>query len=1059
MRERSVGRCLLAESLTRRSGLRKWSRRVLRGLAVIAALLILIIAITPSLLFSRTAERKLSLWATQFIGRPVIIENLAFGWRTQLHAGRISLPAIEGEEDYPLIDIRGVSLPLTLTKIAMLPPYSLTVDIDKIEFNLVKTKSGETNLVSLLSRLIGIDTDKTPVKPESGTNQQPALPLRNLKINLHRIDARFIDLQKGMAAGLEGGSVCIEWPGGNQPLTGKFAGNILLNKTRLPWELGINLSSWINTDRMLTINTAALTVDSGGGTNAPIFLDVSADGGRPNVIHLALPLALITQVNKALLFSPVLPELAGGLDLRLTASHDDGFKNFNISSILTIRDIKVTGTTPSPDISDLSVETRQSGGANAVTNEPTTGPGFDGTLGIAGRIRLNTSVALPQSSGGPSYLKIKGEIVTEINSLDVTSGKVGLSLCDFIDRRRFDIAINPSSPADLTYSDDAHTSLSALEGTMGVTIGKCSLAAKVRYTPPGTVFYDIAGVEVNGLAFASPDFQLTVPPVGFSGGISARLKDSTFEGKDLRLTLGHFFEATCTPFFNWTNGVVQVAAGMKLSSLSNIMAMVQIRSTNAFTILPQLSGGVSGAVNLHGRRPKAGFVPGDPLPISGEATVGIENVGVVLGTQLVVSGINATARADLAESGRDILTSLGFQVANVAAGDKKVPPLANIHLAASAAVHDFNLLEVELKDFGIDSLLTSASARLNVSGLAAAISTNTAGTDAVKWLHALCIDGAASFTQDLKGVSSLVPGLDSSGKVGVTIAFNNSPLQSLSASAGLNLNNVNIDFADMIKIGGVTGSWNATKTFLAPGKGRQPVSTPPQRIMIDSIAFKSPKLSLAMHKTAINFQGLEHGMNISMAVPDMIGGPTEATCSLSMKGRDPEIAAKLTITGLNGGVLFPDVKFTNPGDGDINAVADVSLILPPDPRGMLLDYLTLKLRTMRIGKEALMRILMAMDSRQETPQFQSAITALAMGTPVGAEFTLANSLVTIGAELRIAGGIKVPLQVLDSAPLSDIMGVYKLEGAEQQLNVLRRAMMLLMTDNLTELEKGLAPSR
>ncbi|MEI6807375.1 MAG: hypothetical protein WCN95_01540 [bacterium] len=1050
----------MAESLTRRSGLRKWLRRTLYCVVVVLALLVLVIAIAPSLLFCRAAERKLSSVATQFIGRPVIIEDLAFGWRTPLHASRISLPAIEGEGGYPLVDIRGVSLQLTLTKIAMLPPYSLSVDIDKIEFNLVKTKSGETNLVSLLSKFSGTATNKPPAKPESGTSQLPVLPLRNLNINLHRIDIRFVDLQKGMAAGLEGGSVCLEWPGGNQPLTGKFAGDILLNKTRLPWELGIDLRSWINADRMLTINKAVLTIDSGGGTNASIFLDASAAGGRPNVVHIALPMTLITQVNKALNLSPVLPDLGGELDLRLTANHDDGFTNFNISSTLTIKDIKVTGTTSSPGISDPSKETNTPGESNAGTNTPATGPGFDGTLGIAGRITLNTSVALPKSSDGPAaFLKVKGELITEINSLDVAAGKIGISLCDFIDRRHFDIAMDPASPADLTYADDAHTGLSALEGTMGVTIGKCSLAAKTRYVPPGTVFYDIAGAEVSGLAFASPDLQLTVPPIGFSGGLSARLKDSTFEGKNLKLTLGNFFEATCAPFFNWTNGVVQVAAGMKLSSLSNVLAMVQIRSTNVVIVLPQLSGGISGAVNIHGTLPKAGFIPGDPLPIAGDATVCINDVGMILGTQLAVSGINATARVDLAESGRDILTSLGCRVANVATGDKKVPPLANIHLAASAAVHDFNQIEVELKDFGIDSLLTSASARLNVGGLAAAISTNTAGTDAVKWLHALYIDGTASFTQDLKGVSSLVPGLESSGKAGVSIAFNNSPLRSLSASANLNLSNINIDFADIIKIGGVNGSWNVTKTFLAPGEGRQPISTPSQRIMIDSINFKSPKLSLAIHKTAISLQGLEQGMKISLAVPDMIGGPTEAACSLSMKGRDPELAAKLTITGLNGGALFPGLEFKNPGDGDINAVADVSMILPPNPRGMLLDYLALKLRTMRIGKEALMRVLKAMDSRQETPQFQSAITALTMGTPIGAEFTLANSLVTISAELRIAGGIKVPLQVLDSAPLSDIMGVYKLEGAEHQLNVLRGALLLLMTNDLTELEKGLAPAR
>ena len=226
--------------------------------------------------------------------------------------------------------------------------------------------------------------------------------------------------------------------------------------------------------------------------------------------------------------------------------------------------------------------------------------------------------------------------------------------------------------------------------------------------------------------------------------------------------------------------------------------------------------------------------------------------------------------------------------------------------------------------------------------------------------------------------------------------------------------------------------------------------------MIDAVAFKSPKLSLALHKTAIEFRGVEQGMAMSVAIPDMIGGPTEATCSLSMLEGDPEFSAKITTTGLNGGALIPGLEFKNKEDGDINAVVDVSLVLPRDPRGMLLDYLRLRVRTMRIGKSALVRIMKAMDSRQETPQFQNAITALSLGTPVGAEFALANSLVTINAELLLAGGVKVSLPVLDSAPLSDIMGVYRLEGAEQKMGVLRRLLLLLMTDDLTELEKSIA---
>jgi hypothetical protein len=319
----------------------------------------------------------------------------------------------------------------------------------------------------------------------------------------------------------------------------------------------------------------------------------------------------------------------------------------------------------------------------------------------------------------------------------------------------------------------------------------------------------------------------------------------------------------------------------------------------------------------------------------------------------------------------------------------------------------------------------------------------------------LNLECAASFNQDLQGISGIVTNLNCGGKVGVAVTFKNSPRQSLTVTGDLNIDKVHVNWADRVRIDGVNGTWKATKTFQARGMGRRPVSPPPGRIMIDAVSLKTPKLPLEMHKMAIEFQGAEHGMTISVAIPDMIGGPTEITGALSRLGGDPELSAKVTVTGLNGGALIPGLEFKKKEDGDINAVADVSLVLPRDPRGMLLDYLNIRVRTMRIGKSALVRIMKAMDSRQETPQFQNAITALSLGTPVGAEFALANSLVTINAELLLAGGMKVSLPVLDSAPLSDIMGVYKLDGAGQKLDDLRRRLLLLMTDDLAKLEKSI----
>lgn len=1030
------------------------------GFATLVVLLVILLAMAPSLLFNRTIDRKLSGWASGFLGRPVIIENIRFGWRTPLSVSRIAIPAVAGEENYPLLDIRGVSIPLSLGRIAMLPPYSLSINVEKIEFNLVRTKDGGTNLASLLAAFGGgKPAQRQPSAPGPAGDKKttaPTLPLKSIRISLKQIDARYVDMPGGMTAGMEGGSVFLNWTGDAQPLEGRLAGAVRLNQTILPWELGISLSSWITSGRRLSLDTAGLTVDSGGGTNAPVFLDLSMAAGRKSTAHAALPLALLSRVNSALNLSPAAPELDGTLDLRLALTHGSGFKDWNISSTLLIKDVTVKGGASASETAQQATATGLPGATTASTNSPVPARAFDGSLGISGSVTLNTSVTLPGPSvDSRSPVKVSGELVTTVNSLDLTAGKMSISLADFIDRRKFDVSVDPASPADLIYSDDAHTCFSYFEGTMGVVLGKCALDARAGLAPPGIVTYDISSAEVNDLAFASPALQVTVPPIRFSGGFAVRLKDSVFEGKDLRLSLGNFLSASCAPSFNWTNGAFRITAGVNLSSLSNAAAMVQFKSTNA-PALPRLAGGLSASVNLAGAVPRTAFVLGQPLPVAGEVNIRLTDIGVDINPRLAVHGINTTADISLSADGRDVSGALDFRVADLSVGGGLLPPITNVNVSAFATVHEFNRIEAELRNLGIGSLRTTASARMTVDGLLAALSTNATGTGAVKWLHALSLDGAVSLNQDLEGISGIVTNLDCKGNMGFSASFVNSPSRSLSVAAGLSFRKVGFRFADTVKVDGVNGGWSLTKTFLAPDGGRKPVSPPPGGILIDSIDLKLPQLPLKMHKMAITFRGLEQGLKISLAVPDMIGGPTEAACTLSMRGGNPEIAAKATVTGLNGGALFPGLKFKHPGDGDVNAVADVSIVLPPDPRGILLDYLNLRIRTMRIGKDALVRILKAMDSRQETPQFQNAISALSLGTAIGAEVLLANSLVSVSADLLVAGGVKLTLPMLDSEPLSDIMGVYKLEGAEQQLDGLRKMLLILMTNDLAELEKSLA---
>jgi hypothetical protein len=174
------------------------------------------------------------------------------------------------------------------------------------------------------------------------------------------------------------------------------------------------------------------------------------------------------------------------------------------------------------------------------------------------------------------------------------------------------------------------------------------------------------------------------------------------------------------------------------------------------------------------------------------------------------------------------------------------------------------------------------------------------------------------------------------------------------------------------------------------------------------------------------------------------------------------------VTGLKADALLParegptdradprPADAAGSGDNDINAVAELRLGLPADPRGTLLDHTWLRVRSMRIGRRALLRLLQAMDARQATPQFQHAIAALALGSPTGVTFEQNNGTINMNTELRLPGGFRTPLTILDSVPLGDLLGVYGLESAEQSLVPVRRLLLAALAENLEQFETRLA---
>lgn len=1018
----------------------KWPRRIVHGFAYIIGVIVILAAILPTLLLNGPVEKRISVIAGEFLGRPVIISDLAFGWRTPLRIGRISLPAVDGEQGYPLVEIRNVSSPLTLAKIAALPPYSVVVDVEHIEFNLVKVSTNETSVSRILARFPKGSRDEPVARTKPAGVVRPTLPLKNLSIKLVQIDVRYVDATTNLVAGLQSGSLFAGWSGNTNPLTITLAGDVRLNATNFPLLLNANLESWVDRSGKLTIDSAHLAVDSGGGRKSAILINGYAGAGIRSIVHVQLPLGMVLKAARALPMVPPLPEIAGELGFDLSATHTGNFKNWDIESNVVFKNIKATGI------------------ANTETNRsPVRQKAFIGTLAIDGSLAFNGKIALPHESNGSdsqhaSKLRIDGVLATEVKTLDVNAGQLGVSLADFFDNRKFK-AVMDQNPVQFTYSDEASTGFSAIEGTVGVLVGKTRLDTRAKFISTGKVTYDISRASVGGIVFSAKNIDLNIPPISISGLLSADLNDKVASSTDLHCAIENCLTASVSPLFRWEEGEFHVNAGLSLHSISNLLAIAHFKGPGA-PVLPRVSGGADFTANFTGRIPTNGFDITCPLPLSGDLKIRITDVAVDGGPKYVVKGINADAALTISPDGRDVDFDAKLSMDNVESGQRMA--LKGIHLDVTTALHSFDRLDASLKSMSIDSLGTSGSGRVAVGGLIAVLNAKGKSMDPVKVLRALSVDLDGAFTQQLKDLSSIVPQLDCDGQVGISLAFKNMPGQELGGILNLDVKKARIKFDDKALIDGLDGSWTITKSFRMQNEGRRLAVQPAGTIGMKSLTITTPRLPIEIRNAGLRFSGIDDGIKIDFTAADLVGGPAEASCSLAIHNGNPELNGKLTLTGLNGEALLPGTAFRNRSEADINAVADISLFLPDEPRGSILSNLRLRVRTMRIGKSALVRILEAMDSRQETPQFQNALVALSIGTPVGAELILANALVTINVDLLLTGGIRVPLPILDSAPLSDILGVYKLDEASRKLDLVRWALLLLLTDDLGQLEKHIA---
>ncbi|MCB2156427.1 hypothetical protein KQI84_16250 [bacterium] len=640
---------------------------------------------------------------------------------------------------------------------------------------------------------------------------------------------------------------------------------------------------------------------------------------------------------------------------------------------------------------------------------------------------------------------VKGNLSTDVPEMEWYKGDMGEYLAGTRDDRDFTVTLNPNDPMGFVYEDSAVTATSEVMGPMDIQMGEVRIENSTRFEMNKPILVNIPASRIGAFVFPTETMEMRLPPTTFAGKLKIEMERSDFIANDVVAVIEGVGNGGGSGNFNWGDFSWSMDSTVDVSDIRNLTQLVQL-DEEMMGRLPELHGKAQATTKLRGSDPRPPYDLARGLPVRGSATLDWGEVAVRSGEAWWVEGIAGNASFDASDDGKNAALAWNLGIDEIGADAIEQKPVRDFAVNGSLELDDFDVLQLTVPETSVGNYEMLAGANFRAEGLKPYL-LEGAGTDIESWLRGPRLLGDAKFHLDLDGLNETHPLLTAGGTIDWSGKLSNTPGRLLEFNSLLSTDSVDVAFADLFALNGLNGSWDALKTYRLDSSVRIPTKPTEGKFTVDRIAFKKPPAEGEILDSVVTVQGFERGLRMSAGIRDFLGGPATASASLTEEGSDPVLRAEMELTGLRGGKLSPYLRDLGGCQDEISGVATMTWRIPESSEGNVLDTLLVRLRSTQIGKKALARLLQALDANQDDPRFQNAITALNFGAPVGGQFVLENSLVTMAAQLRLPVGVIVPLPILDRAPLGEIFAVY---GMQQQAGAISRAhdplLMLLRSD-------------
>lgn len=672
------------------------------------------------------------------------------------------------------------------------------------------------------------------------------------------------------------------------------------------------------------------------------------------------------------------------------------------------------------------------------------------------RLEMRVGGTLPVTDGEGNTtadLRIEGLLETGIEYLEAMQGEMTAAAEGFTDRREFTVTVKGMEPGEMLYRDTAVTELALAQTSQGAAIGGLSIRTAVEAPGEGTVRLTLEDLTLEETQYADEMVEALLPPLHMSGRFAVDPATTEAEVSDFSMEMEELVSMTMNATYGGEEETWAAQVQSKLGPLDALMDYVVFKGEDAPAIA-DLTGEAEMDMDFRGTVPGEDFDPLGGVPAEGELTARWSGIGLSQGETARVEGAGGQAVLRVLPGGNDFGGEMEATVERVELAALEAKTLEPIRMKASFGMQGMDRAQFELEEMSVASLGFATNARGEVAGLRRVLEAEEAMQPA-DYLHALDVDAEFSVDQTLAELSGITEGMTAGGTARVNGSFRNEAERVLSFVSTMEFEGVEAHLEELLDIEGLSGSWTAGKTLPLRGGLATPKSPAPGQIRADLIHAAADPFDVEMLGNAFIFQGFQSGFTMRMESENLIGGPATMQGGLAMVEGDPTLNGRVQLTGLDLGRLAKQLRDLQGPEAEINGVAEFEWRIPESAEGGILNGITMRAASSRIGKRAFKRMLEALDPEGEDPRIQKAITALNLGRPSGVNVELQDSLLTFGAELETLGGVKVPLPIIERQSLGDVEQVYELDEYTPMVGLARTALNLMLAQDFETFERHL----